>query len=319
MEKTLLQLFDSVQQFYKQSLRNKAIIYGASLLSVLSLRYLYCKIHRKIKSLPPGPAGIPIFGSLFAFRLNQRNFLSMEILAENDSSASPQTLLRILINQTKFPEIICMLIMQYAKLQLNIEFPDIISIKRDRNAVIDKIYTNIDTSLLQSILQSHKGFRITIECVLQSDRIITIPSMSQKGDAYVFIEISGTILKIYMRGITRQTLVGPKGGSIDDVYHWNTQIKFRISPEIEEKFRNEIVCIDILFEWIDHQNEYDSGYKISVESHELKLNRMNHYEIAKVKHLSLRSLENVNILYGKKKKYYRNRRKCIFSISSLND
>eukprot|EP01084_Bolivina_argentea_P315074 545808_1 len=86
MEKTLLQLFDSVQQFYKQSLRNKAIIYGASLLSVLSLRYLYCKIHRKIKSLPPGPAGIPIFGSLFAFGLNQRNFLSQRSKKDGEIS-----------------------------------------------------------------------------------------------------------------------------------------------------------------------------------------------------------------------------------------
>ena len=77
---------------------------------------------------------------------------------------------------------------------------------------------------------------------------------------------------------------------------------FNISAESMKKYENQIVDIECTFKWTD------KGYKIIVD--DLIRDR-----IARVKHLSQRTLENMTIMNGKKYKDKRPHSECfIFFI-----
>eukprot|EP01084_Bolivina_argentea_P133924 236327_1 len=62
MLKKLLQLKE--MELLNTSNRKKILISTGSVIASFIIRYLYCKIDRKIKKLPNGPCGVPVFGSL---------------------------------------------------------------------------------------------------------------------------------------------------------------------------------------------------------------------------------------------------------------
>jgi len=83
---SLKSMWLKIKEFCDQSIQNKLIAAGATLFALSSVRYVYCKAHRRYSRLPGGPIGIPIFGSLFAFGLNQKDFLSQRALRDGDLS-----------------------------------------------------------------------------------------------------------------------------------------------------------------------------------------------------------------------------------------
>ena len=65
---------DRVRQLFNTKLKRLSL----GILALGVTRYIYCKLHRKIKKLPNGPNGIPIFCSFFSF-LNLKKFLSNQL------------------------------------------------------------------------------------------------------------------------------------------------------------------------------------------------------------------------------------------------
>ena len=245
---------------------------------------------------------------------------------ENSNQVSLKNLKEILVSFTVLPDCLCEIIAEFAILCITFEYPEIIA--RRTNA---EFYS--DT--LKSILSLQNGFRIQLQCLLPPSelkpswgkpyRLITIKSQTQIGSPYLALSFKyykhhqrGTELKllIYMRSLHR---VGDKmmtGVNMQyycaccDLYEaGHKSMLFSISKESMRKYSNEIVDIECVFQWTGNND----GYKILVGSSQLKFVHFDRDRIARVKHLSRRTLENVTIMNGKKYTEKRPYSKCIIS------
>ena len=72
-----MDLFTKVKDTIKKDRRVSVPLVIAACVGGLSLgNYIYDKIDRKVHKLPPGPVGLPLFGSFFQFVLNERSFIT---------------------------------------------------------------------------------------------------------------------------------------------------------------------------------------------------------------------------------------------------
>ncbi len=179
----------------------------------------------------------------------------------------------------------------------------------------------ISSEELKSMLQSMNGFSVKFRCKLLSYnarkswktpyRLMIIKSIIQTGQPYLklsFKYYSEKELKflVYMRGLKRNedTYIckiysdGPQmfvsrsccGGSTKVN---NKSMKWNIFTESMIKYEYKMVDICVKFEWIQ-----DKGYKIIIDSNQLKFIHFHRDRIANVKHLSEHSLEKVAIVGG---------------------
>ena len=87
-----------VLKAYGSKRLGKACIIGSSLLFV---RYLCLRIYRKIYKIPPGPIGLPYFGSLMSLAMNEGKFFGTMSAYGCISSFYLNDLKVILVNDSK--------------------------------------------------------------------------------------------------------------------------------------------------------------------------------------------------------------------------